>query len=260
MGYQELPRSKERIQIPQIEFSKPQMRSLVRQVRDSLVNGDYGTVISDDTSGTIPSLVFAIIANKLNVASGRDPVHLVKIQSSGSSRDNAKVQEEVIGKLDRIDHTRKALVVTEHVFTGTHLNQFITPLVENGVTGDIASVTSSKKGKLYSFPYPLYIGEENTSDSSLYKNYELIGRNRLKFSGEPFIGVETVIFEGHTMKKVTAPGARRMVRPAMHATRVLAEQLYEEEFEPSTHRAGWIISIPKRLIPGKITWTNQSVA
>jgi hypothetical protein len=140
------------------------------------------------------------------------------------------------------------------------MSQLIPHLAESGVTGDIAAVTSSKISTAYSFPFPLYVGEENTENSFLYEKYDLIGRNRLKFGGEPYRGVETVIFEGHPMKKVTAPGARRMVRPAMHATRVLAEQLYEEEFEPSTHRAGRIISIHKRLIPGKITWTNQSVA
>ena len=171
---------------------EPAMVSLVKQLKEKIDSGDYDTLISDDVGGRIPTLILRKIVKEHNpdqelgtffIASGKTYLP--------TSRDTEKYEklQEHLRKIT--SKTKKALIVTQIIFTGKTLIRLADALQEAGVDDfDIASVDAmphfeeeellrSRLGK-----NNLYVGSE--AWHHLHEEHEKLGGIRKTKNYSPY--------------------------------------------------------------------------
>jgi len=121
---------------------EPAMVSLINQLKGKIESGEYDTLISDDVGGRIPTLILRKIIKELNpdrklgtffIASGK-----TYLPTSLDKEKYEKLQEHLKKVTDK---TKKALIVTQFIFTGKTLTRLADALKEAGVDNfDIAAV------------------------------------------------------------------------------------------------------------------------
>ena len=121
---------------------EPAMVSLVNQLKEKIESGEYDTLISDDVGGRIPTLVLRKIIKELNPDQKIETYFI----ASGKTYLPTPADKEKYGQLqERLEkvtaETKKALVVTQFIFTGKTLIRLALALKEAGVENfDIATV------------------------------------------------------------------------------------------------------------------------
>ncbi len=139
---QERQKSAKEFHFKEIAEIEPAMVSLINQLKEKIESGEYDTLISDDVGGRIPTLILRKIIKKLNpdrklgtffIASGK-----TYLPTSLDKEKYEKLQEHLKKVTDK---TKKALVVTQFIFTGKTLIRLADALKEAGVDNfDIAAV------------------------------------------------------------------------------------------------------------------------
>jgi len=121
---------------------EPAMVSLVNQLKEKIESGEYDTLISDDVGGRIPTLVLRKIIKELNPGQKIETYFI----ASGKTYLPTPADKEKYGQLQEhlekvTAKTKKALVVTQFIFTGKTLIRLAHALKEAGVENfDIAAV------------------------------------------------------------------------------------------------------------------------
>ncbi len=181
LSRQEKQESKKEFHFKEILEIESAMVSLVKQLKEKIKDKEYDTLISDDVGGRIPTLILKKIIKQVNpdqkletffVASGK-----TYLPTFENEEKYAKLQEylkKMTGK------TKKALIITQFIFSGDTMIKLIDALRESGINNfDIASVDA--------MPYPekkemlmeklgenkLYIGSEDFH--SFHEKHEKFG-------------------------------------------------------------------------------------
>lgn len=114
---------------------------LVVELEDKIPN--YDTILSDEASGRLPSLFLRQIINRKRRESGNDPVNTYFLawgKTAGSER--ARAVENFINQ--KKGEIRKALLVTDYIYSGESLNKLAQLLEAQGINFDIAAVSIAK--------------------------------------------------------------------------------------------------------------------
>jgi len=146
-NFENNPKLENKEAVPEFHFREiaeiePAMVSLVNQLKEKIEGGEYDTLISDDVGGRIPTLILRKVIRQHNpnqelgtffVASGK-----TYLPTSDDKEKYEKLQEYLRKVTDK---TKKALVVTQFIFTGKTLIRLADALKDAGVSDfDIATV------------------------------------------------------------------------------------------------------------------------
>ena len=125
---------------------------LILELRDRLP--DYGTILSDETSGRLPSLIIRKLVKNAREKQGRDtPRH--NFISGGDHRTIGREQDDVVGEYltengnDMKERGRVALV-TEFISSGDTIGPIVTKLEDLGIDFDLICVSVSRDP--YNYP------------------------------------------------------------------------------------------------------------
>ena len=212
-------------QVSEIARIEPAMERMVFELKNELVGGTYGSVVGDDTSGTIPAVATALIANWVHRDNGLPPVWLTMVQSSRKTEDYGDVFRQVQHHSGKISSDKKALIVTEYIATGKSVRNLQRALEENQIETDIAALSIQST----SFTSPdskLYIGKIDQAGIAVYSKPRLTGKGNEKFTGRRYLGVDYNV----QVKRVIDYELRREVRKSLHVTRLMAENIYKTVF------------------------------
>lgn len=192
---QERKESEKEFHFEEIAEIEPAMVSLANQLKEKIKNREYDTLISDDVGGRIPTLILRKIIKERNpdqeiktffIASGK-----TYLPNPSDKEKYEKLQEhlrKVIGK------TKKALVVTQFIFSGKTLIRLASALRKAGIENfDIAAVDAiphfEKEVLLRSGlgENNLYIGSEAWHHlHNLHEEHEKLGGIRKTKEYSPF--------------------------------------------------------------------------
>lgn len=143
-----------------LELEEPLARVL-EKLRPELERGEYRLIIGDDASGRIPALIVGEVVRKLCEEKGfpKPLIRFVAGSTGLSSYDEeskfAKVRDFFRAVKDDIESEKqkekrsffksqqkwKALIVTDIVASGASVGVLVNALRENGIVGDIATVS-----------------------------------------------------------------------------------------------------------------------
>lgn len=121
---------------------EPALVSLITQLKEKIENGEYDTLLSDDVGGRIPSLVLRKIIKEIKPDKDIETYFI----ASGKTYLPLPSEKDKYGKLQEhlktiADKTKKALVVTQFIFTGKTLIRLADALKEAGIDNfDMATV------------------------------------------------------------------------------------------------------------------------
>ena len=118
----ENPESTTEFHFEEIAEIEPAIISLVNQLKEKIESGEYDTLISDDVGGRIPTLILRKIIKEHNP----DQKLQTFFVASGKTYLPTPTDKEKYGQLQEYlrkvaDKTKKALIVTQFVFTGKTL-------------------------------------------------------------------------------------------------------------------------------------------
>lgn len=231
MSVEQVNRPSIEVHIPEIDLIESTMRQLLEELKPNLLQDTYGLIVGDDTSGTIPALITAIVANKLNHDLEREATPFIFLKGSKQANDIPKITEQLRGNeslLQRFERDKKVLIVTEHMGEGraaTHLQQ---ALLQENIESDIAALTAERRREYYRLDGSVFIGEEGSE-----LGYILMDRTDLtgkldttfdKLNNSRFLGVRDGVMVDKAVR--IAP------LKALRASRQLAERIYENIFRP----------------------------
>ncbi len=161
------------VRTPQIAAVLKQVDKVAHSLRGNVAGGEYGLVISDDFSGRIPALIFS---RAINIAHRR--MGITEIPTLFLHKD---YEWDFLASLKKHKSDKKALIVTEAIFSGNAIGIYGSFLQKAGFRYDVATLVAQTKGDFYkkrNFIHPssnLIAGAENTSRSPLSDRYDLIG-------------------------------------------------------------------------------------
>ena len=197
------------IEIAEIE---PAMVSLVNQLKEKIESGEYDTLISDDVGGRIPTLVLRKIIKELNPDQKIETYFI----ASGEVYLPTPADKEKYGELQKhlkkvTAKTKKALVVTQYIFTGKTLIRLASALKEAGVENfDIAVVAASRSFEKFEQKQKsvlrgvlgdnnLYVGDEE--GHRLSEGHDKLGgvRKTEKYSPTPKRVVDAIPKDGRRL-------------------------------------------------------------
>ena len=190
-----------------IKEIEPAVISLVKQLKEKFSQGEYDTFISDDVGGRIPTLILRKIFKELNpdkkietvfVASGK--TYFPTAEDPGKYKQLQEYLKKATNK------TKKALLVTQFIFTGKTLLKMTDALEDAGVDDfDMATIDAMPhfdeeedlRQRLGN--NNLYIG--GTSWSHLHEEHEELGgvRKTKEYSPFPRRAVDIFANEGREL-------------------------------------------------------------
>jgi len=145
---------------------------LVEKLKDKLAG--YDTILSDDTSGRLVSLVLRQVINEARRKEGADEGEVKTYFLAVGRHDRAeifgKVRDFLVSKKDEI---KKALMVTEHIATGDSIKKLIDIAEAAGIDFDLAalSVQTAPAGYNDKISKRLYYGSKfSMSGLAFYGN------------------------------------------------------------------------------------------
>ena len=189
---QERRESAKEFHFQEIMEIEPAMISLVSQLKKKIEKGEYDTLISDDVGGRIPTLILRKIIKELNPDQKLETYFI----ASGKTYFPALADKEKYRQLQEhlkkaTAKTKKALIVTQFIFTGETLIKLAHALKKVGVENfDIAAVDARSHFKLESIlrdmlgDNNLYIGSE--AWHHLHEEHEKLGGVRKTKDYSPF--------------------------------------------------------------------------
>jgi hypothetical protein len=163
-----------------VEVKTPQIAAVLKQVdkiahglRDNVACGEYGLVISDDFSGRIPALIFSRAINIAHNRRGKAQIPTLFLHKD--------YEWDFLTCLKKQENHKKALIVTEAIFSGSAIGIYGSFLQKAGFRYDVAALVAQARGDFYKERNIIHssssviTGEENTATSPLSDRYDLIG-------------------------------------------------------------------------------------
>lgn len=149
-------------------------KRLLLELEKDLVN--YDTIISDDSSGRLPSLVFRKIINRKRKEAGLPEAKTFFV---ASGRHNFKaIEEDMLDFLkSKKKEAQKVLLVTEYIFTGRSIEELVKLLEKAEIDFDLASISI-----------------EFTPKSNNYDGFNFNFLNHLRYGG---VNEGGLFFYGH---------------------------------------------------------------
>lgn len=128
-----------------IEFMIPDLARLLLELEPDLAS--YDTIISDDSSGRLPSLLFRKIINKKRQALDLPRVKVSFISNGRSQGDRPDLRAIRLMKLCRFfekkrEEIGRALLVTEYIDSGNSINGLVRVLEAAGIDFDLAAIST----------------------------------------------------------------------------------------------------------------------
>lgn len=224
---------------------EPAMIFLVKQLKEKIDGGEYDTLISDDVGGRIPTLILRKIIKKHNPEKKLGTFFIASGKTYLPTPANAKKYEQLQEYLKKVtDKTKKALVVTQFIFTGETLIRLADALKEAGVNDfDMATVDAmphfeeekllrSRLGK-----NSLYVGSE--AWHHLHEEHEKFGgiRKTKDYSPYPKRMDDVIAKEGRELsleewREIFGIGKGDSLKVIMEKSR---DPERDAEFERRTH-------------------------
>ena len=122
---------------------------ILAMVGPSLVRGDYGLIVGEDTSGRLPALLVARAVRQARRAAGLTPPPMVFLQGAG----RAPAERELTGLttafaarrhlIDAAQPGSRALIITEFVGAGRSSGEIARRLAELGHGADVATLATN---------------------------------------------------------------------------------------------------------------------
>ncbi len=164
------------------EFSdlKKQIGKLVTKLKAAIEKEEYTTLIGDDASGRIPTLILKKITEKVTTK----PIKTLFIAGGKGHYWETEKVENTENKLDDIlDQIKgRVLFVTEYMSEGEGMVKMAEQLENKGIDFDIASVASGKNDKEYERNFEIFkrhgliIGHEDAlMGPAVYNEKEISG-------------------------------------------------------------------------------------
>ena len=152
--------------------------------------GKYESIVSDDASGRLVSLILQKIANKIRKDNDKDQIRVLFI-AGGSGIQNRKI---AINKLIENNKNKlgRTLLVTDYIQTGESIEKFMEILNDNNINFDVAAVSVSDDPKSSHHLYSknllkrLYYGEFGNAGLQFYSRISFAGVYKNSTSREPF--------------------------------------------------------------------------
>lgn len=205
-------------------FEDTQIESLARltlELGDRLEQ--YDTILSDDASGRLVTLLLKNIADRKRKEKGQNPTRVFFVAGGHYEKEEKKpaknaVEEFIASKREELG---KTLLVTEHIFSGKSIMLLINILENQGVDFDVAAVS------ILSRPY----STEDTYDYRLTKRlyYGSIGNAGYYMYGQRLqAGVHKTIkgqTQAHPVKHEQYDPA--LVKQAREDVKLLGGELYK---------------------------------
>lgn len=146
-SFENKPKIENKETAPEFHFREiaeiePAMVSLVKQLKEKIESGEYNTLISDDVGGRIPTLILRKIIKENNPDQKLGTFFIASGKTYFPTSADTEKYEQLQGHLKKVtDKTKKALIVTQFIFTGKTLIRLADALKEAGVDDfDIATV------------------------------------------------------------------------------------------------------------------------
>ena len=211
-NFENKPKIESKEATPEFHFREiaeiePAMVSLIKQLKEQIENGEYDTIISDDVGGRIPTLILRKVIKEHNpdkklgtffIASGK-----TYLPTSADTEKYEQLQEHLKKVTDK---TKKALIVTQFIFTGKTLIRLADALKEAGVENfDIAAVDAMPHFEQESVlrgvlgKNNLYVGSE--AWHHLHEEHEKLGgiRKTREYSPTPKRMDDVIVKEGREL-------------------------------------------------------------
>lgn len=196
-NFENKPKIESKESIPEFHFKEiaeiePAMVSLVKQLKEKIDRGEYDTLISDDVGGRIPTLILRKIIKEYSPDKKLVTFFIASGKTYLPTPANTEKYEQLQEHLKKVtDKTKKALIVTQFIFTGKTLIRLADALKEAGVDNfDIATVDAmphfEKEGLLRSRlgDNNLYVGSE--AWHHLHEEHEKLGGIRKTKDYSPY--------------------------------------------------------------------------
>ncbi|MBI2048190.1 MAG: hypothetical protein HYT27_03545, partial [Parcubacteria group bacterium] len=212
LGNENKPKLESKEAIPEFHFKEiaeiePALVSLVKQLQEKIESGKYDTLISDDVGGRIPTLILRKIIKEHNPDKKLGTFFIASGKTYLPTSTDTEKYEQLQEHLKKVtDKTRKALIITQFIFTGKTLIRLANALKEAGVNNfDIPSVDAMPHFEQESVlrnvlgDNNLYVGSE--AWHHLHEEHEKLGgiRKTKKYSPFPRRMDEVIAKEGREL-------------------------------------------------------------
>lgn len=151
------------------------LTQLVFKLKEKLSR--YDTIISDDASGRLVSLVLNKVINNKREALKKSRTKLNFV--AAGRHDNERIEEAIRKFIDEKKEFGKTLLVTEHIATGWSIGKLIKILEDRRVDFDIATVSVARhlagSGYEKNLLKRIYYGEVGDSGLLFYNRSEYSG-------------------------------------------------------------------------------------
>lgn len=179
--------NKDRLAISNL--SEPVVRMISGQLSEKLKKGEYQLIIGEDASGRIPALIFFQIAKRYAQDFEQETPKLIFLAGSRKHADKkekqARTEKELKSKFSKmgkkVEDINRAIIVTEHVYSGHSPRAIIWALQNLEIGVDLATL-SRDGAKPVSETIEtlgvdnLYFGEQATSNwRAIFGNERLSG-------------------------------------------------------------------------------------
>lgn len=190
---------------------------LVLELKDKLQK--YDTIISDDASGRIPSLLLRKIVNKEREKSGREKIPIYFLAGGQTHGDEIKMKQIDKFLKNRKNSLGKVLLITEYISTGRSIHSLSRILENNKIDFDIATVSLDpdyeiKINSISKILNKLIYGEISPKGLDIYRAKAATGVKKHGILGQP-----------HPRKKTSEEYDESQVRKARKDIDKLAEEL-----------------------------------
>lgn len=123
-----------------IEELEEPIKFILMKMKPNLEKGDFEVIIGDDASGRLPTLIIGAVIKKVNSYLGFRLPSVRFFAGKGEERKAKKIKEFMEENNIRPSPTKKILVVTDFIATGSSLYPIIEALREQEIKFDIASI------------------------------------------------------------------------------------------------------------------------
>ncbi len=125
---------------------------IIYKLREQIEGAEYGSVVGDDASGRIPTLIIGNAISKIYERNGDKSPQILVLAGGGGELKTEKIVSylEESAARGKFDIGRKVLLVTDFLVTGSSIDPILAALRKIGVEYDVSSVSSTRDESYWS--------------------------------------------------------------------------------------------------------------
>jgi len=132
------------VDVKRVHEVKPLLYPLLDRLQPNFKRDVYGVLISDETSGRIPTLLIRDTLNVQKEKLGKRPIPTLFLMGLSSKKEyDPQLKQEFarrISKIQKENPGKRALLVTERISGGWHIGNMSDLLTELGMPHDVAAL------------------------------------------------------------------------------------------------------------------------